>query len=212
MLALLSHLQSMLPAATAQRILVVNGHPDPRPERFCAAVCAAYAKGARTSGFRTRRLDIGRQGLPFEVWKSGAGVQGDLAQMLEGIWWADRLFVVYPMWFDGPPPALKFLFDAFAERRASEKSLFGAGELQVEDREARVVVTTSLPALLYRAGTGKVATPLPGLRIAQSTYIGSVDTISPADRGRWLDRIYTLGLREKRNPRRQKSAAERPVS
>jgi len=30
--------------------LLVNGHPDPSPERFCSALCDAYEDGARKAG------------------------------------------------------------------------------------------------------------------------------------------------------------------
>ncbi len=219
--SLISHLQAMLPRArpATARLLVVNGHPNPRSERFCAALCGAYAEGAQANGFLTRRLDIGKRGLRFNEGEAASASPDELAQMLEGVWWADRLFIAYPMWFDGPPPALKFLFDAFAQRRASENSLLGFAEAPGEDREARIVVTTALPALLYRtrrpgsqACADPDATSLAGLRVAHRTYIGSVDWISPGERSRWLDRIYALGFHEQRKPRREKGVTARYVS
>ena len=38
-------------ATQARHILVVNGHPDPAPERFCAALCDAYEEGAVEAGW-----------------------------------------------------------------------------------------------------------------------------------------------------------------
>ncbi|HWA60997.1 MAG TPA: hypothetical protein VG939_06460 [Caulobacteraceae bacterium] len=43
-----------------RRILIVNGHPDPAPERLCAALASAYGEAARAAGRETRRL--GRAG------------------------------------------------------------------------------------------------------------------------------------------------------
>ena len=40
-------------------ILVINGHPDPSPERLAAALAKAYAEGAETAGHQVRRIDIG---------------------------------------------------------------------------------------------------------------------------------------------------------
>ena len=48
----------------SRNILVVNGHPDPRPERFCAALCDAYSAGAQAQGCATRRLDVGSLRIP----------------------------------------------------------------------------------------------------------------------------------------------------
>ena len=47
------------------RILIVNGHPDPRPATFCAALAAAYAAGAAAGGHEVRRIDIGTLDLPI---------------------------------------------------------------------------------------------------------------------------------------------------
>jgi len=74
------------------RILVVNGHPDPAPERFCSALCDAYEEGARQAGRTVRRLTIG---LLNNVEARNAG--------LEQIGWATQLMVVYPLWLDQPP-------------------------------------------------------------------------------------------------------------
>ncbi len=47
-----------------RRILVVNGHPDPRPERFCAALCARPIRMAPSpAGWEVRRLDVGKLDL-----------------------------------------------------------------------------------------------------------------------------------------------------
>lgn len=44
---------------TPRRILIINGHPDARPERLCAALAAAYAAGARAAGHEVQSLSIG---------------------------------------------------------------------------------------------------------------------------------------------------------
>jgi len=44
----------------AKRILVINGHPDPRPERFCAGLADAYATAAVAAGHDVRRIALGK--------------------------------------------------------------------------------------------------------------------------------------------------------
>jgi putative NADPH-quinone reductase len=166
------------PSGRAQRrILIVNGHPDPRPERFCAALCEAFAKGAHAAGHDVRHVRLGDKSRRF-----GAD--------LEQLWRSERLFVVYPMWMDGPPRALRQLFDAFESDLNSD----AAGG---HHKNVRIVVTASLPSLLYGAGKwpGKLphALRLPGIRDASATIIGSVDTISNHDRERWLLEMRRLG-------------------
>jgi hypothetical protein len=85
--------------AARHRILVVNGHPDPRPARFCSALCDAYEEGARSAGWTVRRLTVG-------CLASGpAGLRNGCSQetALEDIAWATQLFVVFPLWSDQPP-------------------------------------------------------------------------------------------------------------
>lgn len=44
----------------ANRTLVIDGHPDPAPERFCHALAAAYAEGATATGRAVRRIEVAR--------------------------------------------------------------------------------------------------------------------------------------------------------
>src|ERR1700678_1061239 len=87
--------------AQDHRVLVVNGHTDPRPERFCAALCDAYEGGARTAGWALRRLSVG----------SLVGKQ-DRELALAYIGWSTRLMVVCPLWLDQSPAPLRDLFEA----------------------------------------------------------------------------------------------------
>ena len=40
------------------RIVVIQGHPDPSPERFCRALGEAYAAGAREGGHNVEIVDV----------------------------------------------------------------------------------------------------------------------------------------------------------
>ena len=171
----------------SRNILVVNGHPDPRPERFCAALCDAYEAGARAKGCATRRLDVGS--LHLSLLGAGPAAQAEpwdgIEQAFRLMRAADRLTIVYPMWIDGPPAELRQLFDIVAkiEARLAPVELRGA-------KAARIVVTTALPSFLYRGKDAAVR--LNGIA-GEPTYIGSVDTISSSQRTRWLEQVRGLG-------------------
>ena len=175
----------------SRNILVVNGHPDPRPERFCAALCDAYAAGARTRGCTTRRLDVGA----LKLSQIGAGKNPDAAplsrleQAFRLMRAADRLAIVYPLWSDGPPDELRQLFDYVARLRAHLEPAALAGT-----KSARIVVTTTMPAFLYRGRTEPVMRhALCGVAADVPLFIGSVDTISCTQRTRWLEELRGLG-------------------
>ena len=47
------------------RILIVDGHPDRSEQRFCHALAAAYAEGARQSGHDVQVITIASMDIPF---------------------------------------------------------------------------------------------------------------------------------------------------
>jgi len=171
----------------SRNILVVNGHPDPRPERFCAALCEAYAEGAQARGCATRRLDVGALKIPaaanddLHAWD---GVEAAYRLVRA----ADRLAIIYPLWANAPPAGLKQLFHYLSFLRARL-------DAQPSAKAARLVVTTELPAFLYRDGRDQDATSLAGIRAEAPTFIGSVESISSAQRIKWLGELRSFGAR-----------------
>ena len=174
-----------------RRILVVNGHPDPRPERFCAALCEAYQDGAATGGWEVRRLDVGKLALGKDP--SMAHLNGDLDKALEALTWATQLLVVFPLWLEKPPPELAALFALYHRRELD-------GELPLASRLVHCVITMEMPAFLHRnaqphkAGLLDVSAALPGMFRQEREYIGSIKTMSPWQREDWLNTLRGYGL------------------
>jgi hypothetical protein len=92
-----------------RQILVINGHPDPRPERFCAALCDSYQAGAEQAGWEVQRLDVGSLALT----PNGPDLELSLAAM----GWATQFLVVFPLWLEQPPEGLRTLFFQLPEAR-----------------------------------------------------------------------------------------------
>src|SRR5690606_26888803 len=95
------------------RILVIQGHPDPDPGRFCRALAAADAEGAEQAGHDGKRLDVANLDFPLlrtkEDVESGAPPQA-IRQRQEGRVGAEDLLVVCPLWLGSMPALLKGLF------------------------------------------------------------------------------------------------------
>ena len=171
-----------------QRILVINGHPDPRPERYCAALCRAYEDGARAAGLTVRQLAVGKA-VPAP---GSAAAPADLLAALEDMGWATRLMVVFPLWMDLPPKALCELFEVFQQLNLAARK---------RAPDMRQVVTMEMPAFFHRvAGISSFQAPkspaamdLPGFPGADRIFIGSVDSISPQERGWWLKAMREAG-------------------
>lgn len=196
MFGALSHLSSAsrAHALPTKRVLVVNGHPDPGAGRYCAALCAAYAEGAKSSGYATQRLDVGAVTLPGAESGRPSWLRNEAAEVLERLWLADRFFIAFPMWLGGPPPALQLILEEFTRWQEAEAAQLGE---PIEVKEAHVIVTANFPGLVYRtsrgAPIGEWATALAGLCVAQAIVIGNMETISQADRSRWLNEARRLG-------------------
>ncbi|HXM00348.1 MAG TPA: NAD(P)H-dependent oxidoreductase [Rhizomicrobium sp.] len=170
-------------AGSHRKILIVNGHPDPRPERFCAALCEAHAEGARAGGWQARQLNVG-------------SVAPDLMPVLESMHWSEALTIVFPLWLDRPPEPLRRLFDQVAQLDAAENTRPGS-----HARPARIFVTMEMPAFAQRAICRQEAPhrthafSLADIASGEPTFIGSVDSISVDQRAQWLRRLYEAGMR-----------------
>jgi putative NADPH-quinone reductase len=172
-----------------RKLLIVNGHPDPRPERFCAALCDSYETGARSAGWQTSRLNVGTTALAGP--DGGSEQSSSIAAARERLAWSNRLVVVFPLWLDQPPEVLRVLFERLARGDAHE-------------RVAQIVVTMEMPAFAHRAEFRKTeherwqapCVSLCGIKVKKPVFIGSVDTISAGQRAYWLDSIRQLGVEE----------------
>lgn len=87
-----------------ERILVVNGHPD--PESYCFALHEAYKRGALRSGAEVRDLVI--RDLTFNAnlehgYRQRTELEPDLLHAQESIRWAQHIVVVHPVWWARGP-------------------------------------------------------------------------------------------------------------
>lgn len=167
------------------KIVVINGHPDPAPQRFAAALAAAYAEGAAEGRHQVRRLAVGDLNLPpLASMAAFSGPPPDQAAAVqETIAWADHLVLIFPLWLGGPPAALKaFLEQVFRPGFASGgRGLTMRGRLK--GRSARIIVTMGMPAAAFRLAfdaAGLKAVTRGILRIAgigpiRTTVIGGVE-------------------------------------
>jgi putative NADPH-quinone reductase len=173
-----------------RRILVINGHPDPRPERFCAALCDSYEQGARQAGRPVRHLAVGD--LSFAL--DSPGGCADLEAAMADIHWSTHLIVVFPLWLNRPPDAVRSLFDHWAVYRRRCGTL-------VFERSLRVVITMEMPAFAHRAmlrcgidiNQFSCSILLPGFADQRQDFIGSIESISTDARNGWLATMRDSG-------------------
>ena len=190
-------------------ILVINGHPDPAPQRLCAGLVEAYAAGAEAGGHAVRRIAVGA--LAFDLLRSAAEFNdGAPPPVIDGvqrdIQWADHLVVIFPLWLGGLPALTKGFFEQVFRPQFTmrwRKNQLPQGLL--EGRTVRLVVTMGMPTFAYRLifGAGGVRSfersvlGLAGLRRTGTTMFGGVGEVPPDKAAAWIDTTRDLGRRAK---------------
>lgn len=191
----------------SRRILIIQGHPDPRGGHFGHALANAYASKAEAAGHVVQRIDVALLDFPLvrdqTQWKSGPmpdGLQGAQAKIA----WADHLVILFPLWLGTMPALLKgFLEQVFRPgfaliyegHRFPQKGLTG--------KSARVIVTMGMPAFWYRwffrahgvRGLERSILGFCGVKPVHETLIGLVEAKDDRARTRWLEKMAELGRR-----------------
>lgn len=189
-----------------KRIAIVQGHPDPREQRFCRALARAYAEGAAGAGHRVRTIDVARLDFPIlrtqEDWESGPLPEA-LREAQETIRWADHLAMFFPLWGGTMPALLKAFLEqvfrpGFAMASGTRDRMW---EKRLSGKSARLVVTMGMPALVYRwwfrahalKGLERNVLAFCGIGPIRESLVGTVEAPDDAARKAWLARMRELG-------------------
>lgn len=190
-----------------KRIFLLDGHPDPSPERLCAGLTDAYAAGALRSGHEVRRYDLGMMNVPLirskAAFETGQAT-GDAARVQDAIRWADHIVIVHPLWMGNVPAMLKALFeqvfryDFMLENPANTRS-----RKLLKGKTAHLVVTMGMPSWIYRWYFGAHAVKaveanvlaISGIRPTKRTLIGNVEKMSDATCQNWFRRLADDGAK-----------------
>ena len=186
-----------------KRILVINGHPDTRPERFCSALVSAYVEAARRAGHEVRRIDVGALTFTLLVrYEDFQALPAEPAihQAQEDIRWAEHLVFIHPLWLGAAPAMLK----GFIERVACGGFGFDSGtagnpKRGLRGKSARLIVTMGMPALAYEVVFGAFGVRafargilrIAGVWPVRKTYFGGIE-LSEKHRTRCLAKVRRL--------------------
>ncbi|WP_431686207.1 NAD(P)H-dependent oxidoreductase [Hahella sp. NBU794] len=186
------------------RILIIQGHPDPRGGRYCHALADAYADGAVAAGHDVRRLAVATMNFPWlrskQEFEEQPPPESIIAAQKE-IQWAECLFIVYPLWMGDLPAILK----AFLEQTLRPGFAVSGGDKWpkrlLKGRRARIVVTMGMPAFVYRwfyrshslKSLKRNILGICGVSPVQASLIGAVEDSDSRSRKHWLDRMRRYG-------------------
>lgn len=192
----------------AQRILLIQGHPDSAAPHLCHSLAQAYAEGAAAAGHEVREVDVAR--IDFALlrsqheWELGL-LPASLRPAQESIRWAQHIVLFFPLWMGDMPALLK----GFLEQVARPGFAFNAegnnpfGRKGLTGRSARVVVTMGMPALVYRwyfrahsvRSLERNILGFVGIAPVHETLVGSVELLGDAGVAKWQARMRTLGAK-----------------
>lgn len=187
-------------------ILVLDGHPDPEGGRFVHALADAYREGAEQGNHHVQLIRVAD--LIFPLLRSQAdydhGEPVEAVRRCQDVMnWATHVVILYPLWLGSMPALLKALLEqmlrpgfAFSTRKLGRWPVkFMSG------KSARIVVTMGMPAAVYRwffrahslRSLQRSILKVVGFGRIRSTLIGSVASVSAAQRKQWLDTLRALG-------------------
>lgn len=134
------------------RILIIDGHPDPKGPHFVHELADFYRQGAKEGGHTVRLLRVGALRFPL-LTSSRAYLKGKVPASIvaaqKSILWADHVVVLYPLWLGTLPAKLKgFIEQVLRPGFAFEQR--GAGQHParlLKGRSARIIVTRGMPEL-----------------------------------------------------------------
>ncbi|GBF49318.1 NADPH dehydrogenase [Leptospira ryugenii] len=190
------------------KILIINGHPD--PESYNKALALAYEKGALATGAEVRSIHLHQ--LKFQVvlsygYRKRTELEPDLQKAQDSILWANHIVWFYPVWWGSLPALLKGFIDrvflpgfAFKKR---ENSLFW--DKLLVGKSAHIISTMDQPTwyywLVYRAPSHRAMKLLTlefsGIRPVKITSIGPIRLSKDSFRKKHLDRMESFGRKRK---------------
>lgn len=189
-----------------ERIAVIQGHPDGDNPHLCHALSEAYTKAAIEAGHDVRVINVGKLEFPLirskEQWENDP-VPASLKVAQNDLLWAEHWALFYPIWLGDMPAMLKgFLEQMLRPGLAYVESEPGQmWDQLLVGRSARIVVTMSTPAIVYRVFYGahtvksleRNILKFCGIDPVNTTLIGDVYKKSPKALGRSIAKMTEYG-------------------
>lgn len=189
----------------SKSIVVIDGHPDPDPARFCHALAAAYCEGAQAAGHRVALLTLARIAIdPVRTradWEDG--VPGPVVRDCQhAVGAADHLVIIYPLWLGSMPALLKAFFEqVFRPGFAIKHDRMQRRPGLLQGKSARIVVTMGMPGFVYRwffrahslKNLKRNILAFSGIGPIRTTLVGNIEGRSATNRAHLIETMHALG-------------------
>lgn len=190
-----------------QRILVIQGHPDPNGRHLGHELADAYARSAEAAGHDVIMVNVAALEFPLlqskSDWDKGE-CPAALKPAQESLLAADHVVIFYPLWLGCMPALLKgFLEQVLRPGVAMSFDSKGRWVKHLRGKSARVVVTMGMPALAYRwffrahslKSLERNILKFVGISPVRETLIGMVEGMSRKKAQAWVAKLEALGRR-----------------
>jgi putative NADPH-quinone reductase len=190
-----------------RRIVVIQGHPDPDPQRLCRALANAYAGAARSAGHAVAHVDLATLDIPLLRTQQAfehEPVPEALRPAQQAIMEAQHIVLVFPLWLGTMPALVKaFLEQVMRPGVAFAYQERGMPKRLLKGKSARLVVTMGMPSFVFRwwfgahglRGLERSVLGFVGIAPVRETLFGMVGAASEARRAAWLQTMRKLGER-----------------
>lgn len=190
-------------AMPARKIVIIDGHPDPAADRYCHALASTYATAASSAGHWIRCIAIADMDMPRVPSKDAESEDAPPVsrEAQDAISWADHLVIIYPLWLGSMPSSLKAFFEqTFWTGSITDPGKRPSRSSLVNGKSARIIITMTMPALVYRLLFFSHSIPLlkrnirrfAGIGPTATTLIGCIEAIGFEGRQKWLRRVEKL--------------------
>ena len=191
-----------------QRVLIIDGHPDPGAERFAHALTKAYCEGAQSGKHEVMTFRVAD--LEFPLLRTQADYERSepveaIRRCQQAMDWATHVVIIYPLWLGSMPALLKGLLEqmlrpgfAFSTRK------LGRWPVKLQGgKSARIIVTMGMPGWLYRwyfrahslRSLQRNILHFVGFRRVRATVFGNIGSMSRAQSQGCLQEVRALGER-----------------
>jgi putative NADPH-quinone reductase len=190
----------------SRRILILDGHPDPSPDRFVHALAEAYREGAEEGAHEVRTIRVAD--LDFPLLRSQAdyerGDPSDAVRRCQAMFdWASHVVILYPLWLGSMPALLKGLLEQMLRPGFAFSTLtLGRKPVKLQGgKSARIIVTMGMPGWFYRLyfrahslrSLQRNILGFIGFRRVRSTIFGGVASLDAAGRTNCKQTVRALG-------------------
>lgn len=192
-----------------KKIVLINSHP--KKDSFCTALAEQYIAGAEKSNHQIKIVNLRDLDLETFIkyeYQNPAKLNADLIEAQNLITWANHLVFVYPIWWNSSPALLKVFLEiifesGFAFQYQKSTGIVPKWDKLLANKSARVLTTMDSPPWYFTWFKGDPAFKMMkhsltfcGITPVRKNYFGVIKTSSEAQRKKWLEQAYKIGLKE----------------